>query len=298
MIDALISIILATIMFGIGLSLRPAHFHELWRHPKVLLLGLGLQLILLPCIAFGVCFILRLPPAFASGVIVLSACPGGLTSNFISYLFKANTALAVSLTICNTSLSLLTVPFIVNLGLGTFGGGGGSAGLPVLPTVGAIASVVLLPVILGMLLRLRQPRRGAWLQTRLRFVSMFLLALLFVLKLFAPVEAGGSELSWYDVRTILPASLLINVMALLSGHVFGRLFGFGRNARLTLGVEAGIQNTSLAFMITSTLLADEEMLKPALIYATFTFFTAVLYGLWLKPGAWRNVFNLTPHDAD
>ena len=294
MIDVLISVILATIMFGIGLSLRLVHFRELARRPRVVFLGLGLQLLLLPCIAFSVATLLRLPPAFAAGVVILSACPGGLTSNFISYLFKANTALAVSLTIGNTTLSLVTVPIIVNLGLATFGVDAGVGSLPVLPTVGMIGLVVLLPVLCGMVFRYYQPPWGAWLQPRLRVLNIALLAVLFALKLFAPADAGGSELTWADVATIFPASLLINVLALLSGQAFGYLFGFGRNARLTLGVEAGIQNTSLAFMITSTLLANEDMLKPALVYAMFTFFTAVLYGLWLKPGALRSALQFSP----
>ena len=289
MIDGLIGLLLAVIMFGIGLSLRPANFRDLWRDPKVLLLGLGLQLILLPAIAFGVSFLLGLPPAFAAGVVVLAACPGGLTSNFISYLLQANTALAVSLTICNTALSLLTIPFYVNLALRVFDGPAGVTELPLLITVATILAIVLTPIAIGMYYRHRQPLRGALLQERLRWLSIGLLALLFCLKLFAPAEAGGSELSWLDVRTILPASLLINFLALSSGRFFGRLFGYDRDAQLTLGVEVGIQNTSLAFMVTSALLGSEEMLKPALIYAMFTFFTALLYGHLLNPTALRTL---------
>ncbi|NJC26046.1 bile acid:sodium symporter family protein [Neolewinella antarctica] len=289
MIDVLIGAILALIMFSIGLSLRATHFRTLFRRPGVLILGLFLQLILLPGIAFGVSYALRLPPAFATGVVILAACPGGLTSNFISYLLKANMALAVSLTIVNTSLSLLTIPLVVNLGLDTFWTGGGTNHLDILPTAATIFLIVLLPVMLGMTFRRLRKDAGLRLQQNLRWVNIVLLAFLFLLKLFAPADAGGSELTLADVRTILPASVLINLVALSSGHVFGRLFGFGRNAQLTLGVEAGIQNTSLAFMITSTLLVNEEMLKPALVYAMFTFFTALAYGLYLKPGAWRNI---------
>lgn len=292
MIDVLIGLILALIMFGIGLSLLPTHFQFLVRHPKVLFLGLFLQLCLLPAIAFGVSIVLNLPPAFATGIVILSACPGGLTSNFISYLLKADTALAVSLTICNTSLSMLTIPIIVNLGLLVFWTGPGVNQLPVYSTAVTIFAVVLVPVLAGMLYRRQRKPHTKRLQLQLRYLSIGLLAVLFSLKLFAPAESGGSELSLNDVYTILPASILINLAALGSGRIFGRVFGFGRNAQLTLGVEAGIQNTSLAFMITSTLLMNEEMLKPALVYAMFTFFTALIYGLYLKPGAWRNVFEI------
>lgn len=284
MIDLLISLILSLIMFSIGLSLRTDNFRRLFTSPDVLLLGLALQLLLLPAIAFVVSWLFKLPPAFATGVVVLAACPGGLTSNFISFLLKANTTLAVSLTICNTTLSMLTIPVVVNLGLATFWNGEGLDHLPVLPTAGQIFLIVLVPIMLGMLFRARQEARADYLQPRLRWLSIFLLGTLFALKLLAPTSAGGSNLTLAEIAIILPASLVVNALALGSGWLFGRLFRFGRNDQLTLGVEAGIQNTSLAFLITSALLANEQMLKPALVYAMFTFFTALLYGLWLKPG--------------
>ncbi|TXF87854.1 bile acid:sodium symporter family protein [Neolewinella aurantiaca] len=287
MIDFLIGLILALIMFSIGLSLKTDNFRQLASHPRVLLLGLGLQLLLLPAIAFSVAFLFKLPPAFAAGVVILSACPGGLSSNFISFLLKANTTLAVSLTICNTSLSMLTIPVIVNLGLATFWTGEGLRQLPLLPTAGQIFLIVLVPVISGMIFRARRTARAEYLQPRLRWLSLFLLGTLFALKLLAPADAGGSNLLISETLTILPASLAVNACALLSGFLFGRLFGFGRNDQITLGVEAGIQNTSLAFLITSALLENEQMLKPALVYAMFTFFTGLAYGLWLKPGMWN-----------
>jgi len=289
MIDFLIGLILALIMFSVGLSLRTDNFRQLASNPRVLLLGLGLQLVLLPAIAFCVAYLFKLPPAFAAGVVVLSACPGGLSSNFISFLLKANTTLAVSLTICNTSLSMLSIPIIVNFGLTAFWSGEGLQQLPVLPTAGQIFLIVLFPVVSGMIFRSRRAARANYLQPRLRWLSLLLLGLLFALKLLAPADAGGSDLLMNEVMTILPASLVINACALLSGLLFGRLFGFGRNDQLTLGVEAGIQNTSLAFLITSTLLQNEQMLKPALVYAMFTFFTGLAYGLWLKPGMWNNL---------
>ncbi len=289
MIDLLIALVLAVVMFSIGLSLKALSFRRLFTAPLVLVLGLLLQLLYLPALAFGVAVLLDLPPAFATGLVILAACPGGLTSNFISYLLKANTTLAVSLTICNTFLSMITIPLIVNLGLDVFWTGEGLAHLPVLPTAARIFVVVLIPVLLGMVFRVRWEERAEALQRQLRWVSVVLLGILFGLKLFAPSSAGGSNLTLAEIGIILPASLLVNVLALLSGHVFGRLFGFGRNAQITLGVEVGIQNTSLTFLITSTLLQNEQMLKPALVYAMFTFFTALAYGLWLKPGAWRKM---------
>lgn len=289
MIDALITGILAVIMFSIGLSLRFDHFRRLFSAPRVLLLGLCLQLIALPLLAFAVCYALLLPPAFATGVMILAACPGGITSNFISYLLKANSALSVSLTICNSALSTLTVPLIVNLALASFWTGDGIGRLPVLPTAGRIFLIVLVPILIGMLFRSKRPKTAARLQPGFRWLGVLLLGIVFGIKLLAPPESGGSALTLEEVVIIFPASLLINVGALSFGSIFGRLFGFGRNDQLTLGVEAGIQNTSLAFLIASAILHNDQMLKPALVYAMFTFFTSLAYGLWLKPGMWSNL---------
>lgn len=300
MIDALITSILAVIMFGIGLSLRAMSFRRLVSEPRVVLLGLGLQLIFLPSLAFLVATLFRLPPAFATGVVILSACPGGLTSNFISYLLKANTALAISLTICNTCLSLITIPLITNLALTTFWSGEGISHLPFLPTAGRIFLIVLLPVALGLLVRARARVLAEFLQQRLRWVSIIGLGLLFTIKLFAPPESGGSDLTFTEIGIILPASLVINILSLLSGRAAGRLFRMRRDNQLTLGVEVGIQNTNLTFLITGTLLANEQMLKPALIYAMFTFITAMVYGLWLKPKMWGELlseFGMVPNDG-
>ena len=283
MIDLLIGSILALIMFSIGLSLRPQDFRGLYRSPRVLLLGLFLQLIFLPAYAFAVCTLTGLPAVFATGVLVLAACPGGLTSNFISYLLRANSALSVSLTICNSVLAMLTVPLVVNAALAWFAPGAGLAGLPFTATAGRIFLLVLLPVLGGMGYRTLRPSRARLLRPRLRWLSVGLLGLVFAIKLLAPPSAGGARLTLAEVGAMLPTALLVNAGALLAGRGFGKLLGLGRDDQLTLGVETGIQNTSLAFLITATLLSSEQMLKPSLVYAMFSFFTALAYGLWLKP---------------
>lgn len=288
-IDWIISLVLAFIMGAVGLSLTLNSFKQLASRPAAVLVGMGLQLILLPIIAFGVAYAWQLPPAFQVGIIILAATPGGMTSNFISYLLKANTALAVSLTICNSLVTILTVPFLVNLGLDLFYPDLSLYHLPFWPTAGRIFTIVLIPVILGVSFRAWRPKTAARLQIGFRWVSMFLLAIVFLIKAFAPADAGGSDLSTAEILLILPASLTINAIALGMGRLVGYVLGFNRNDQLTMGVEIGIQNTSLAFLIAGTVLGNQDMLKPALIYATFSFLTAVLYGLWIKPEQWNDL---------
>lgn len=158
-IDWLIALILAFIMLSIGLSLQRRSFQLLLARPKALLGGMFLQLLVLPALAFSVASLWDLPAAFQVGIVILAACPGGMTSNFISYLLKANTALAVSLTIANSVVTMLSVPIIINFGLQYFyaAGSEGIESLPLLPTAGRIFSIVLVPVLLGITFRAYYP---------------------------------------------------------------------------------------------------------------------------------------------
>ena len=273
-------------MFSIGLSLRHLAFRDLLLVPRTLLLGLSLQLVALPILAFTVTLVAELPPSFSLGFIVLAACPGGLSSNYISFLLGANTALAVSLTLCNSALAMLTVPVVVNLGLRSYLPEDVGVHLALLPTALRILMIVLLPVVGGMLLRYLRPRISTRMLPHLRRLSLLLLGAVFLLKLFAPTESGGSALSWHEIGQLLPIALLINAIALSFGWIFGSLAGVSRDSQITLGVEVGIQNTSLAFLIATAFLHNEQALKPALVYAMFTFFTALGYGLLLKPRRW------------
>ena len=290
MVDTLITVVLGSIMFSIGLSLRHLAFRDLLRRPRSLLLGLSLQLGVLPLLAILVMLIAGLPSSYSLGFIVLAACPGGLSSNYISFLLDANTPLAVSLTLCNSALAMLTVPFIVNLGIWLFLPGDGAVELALLPTALRIFSIVLLPVVAGMGVRHLYPRFSKAALPHLRRLSLLLLGAVFVVKLFAPADNGGSALTWQEIGLLLPVALLINGIALSFGRVFGSLAGLSRDSQITLGVEVGIQNTSLAFLIATAFLHDEQALKPALVYAMFTFFTAVGYGLLLKPDRWPGLW--------
>ena len=114
-------------------------------------------------------------------------------------------------------------------------------------------------------------------------IGLLVLALLFLVKFLAAEEQGGTGITPAEVGQIFPYSLLVNVLGLASGFVVGRWLRFKTATQVTLGVEVGIQNSSLVFLIASTLIGNEDMIKPALVYAMFTFFTAVIYGLLLMP---------------
>jgi bile acid:Na+ symporter, BASS family len=282
-LDGLITGILFIIMLNVGMSLELTSFSETLTRPKSFFTGLMLQLVFLPLFVLGLMMLTDLPAAIKVGFVILAACPGGMTSNFITYLINASTALSITMTVTNSVLALVTIPFWVNLALSLLMGTEADLRLSFTDTMQQIFIVTIIPVTLGILLH--QWRR-AWaeaIERRLKWVTVVLLAVLFIIKFFAGEEYGGSGIRWAEVWMILPFSLVVNAAGMWSGFFFGKHLRLSVEDRATIGIEVGIQNTSLAFLIASVFLHNEDMLKPALVYAMFSFFTAVGFGLWMKP---------------
>lgn len=284
-IDLLISGILAFIMVSVGLSLTERDFVATFRRPRAYFTGVFAQMIMLPLLAFGVANVSGLRPEFQVGILLLASCPGGMTSSFLSYLLGANAALSVSLVVTNSFIALFSVPLIVNGALLFFMGQDTHLVLPFWDTVWQIFSVAILPVFVGVLLRHKLPKFAQRVENPLKWITLALLATLFAIKFFAGEDQGGSGITVSEILTLLPYSLAVNLLGLAAGYLASRSQGLSIKNRITIGIEVGIQNTNLAFLIAGTLIGNEAMLKPALVYAMFSFFTALGYGLIQKPEA-------------
>lgn len=290
-IDLLITGILAFIMLSVGLSLNWQNFAETFIRPKAFILGLVLQIVFLPILAFLIVWPSSIAIEFKVGIIILAACPGGMIANFIAYLFNASVALAISLTVVNSFIALLSIPFVVNLALGFFLGTEANIYLPFWDTVKQIFLITILPVFAGMLIKKYNEALTIRLEKALKWITVVLLGILFAIKFFAPTSQGGTGITLTEIWAVLPFSLLVNIASLFSGYFFARLFGLRADDQLTIGINVGIQNTSLAFLIAGVFIGNEEMIKPALVYAMFTFFTAVLYSIFVKPDELQNALN-------
>lgn len=286
-VDLLIGGILAFIMFSVGLSLTWRNFVITFARPKAYLGGLFLQIIVLPVLAFTIASLADLPPEFKVGIMILSTCPGGTTSNFVTYLLNANTALSISLTVTNSFLALVTVPLIVSFSVNHFMGGQADIALPIGQTIQQIITVILAPTFAGLIVRRYFPTFAVSTQRPLKWITVILLAILFIIKFFAGEDQGGTGITLQEIGQIIPYSIIGNFLNLLAGFGLATLLHRATNDKVTMGVEVGIQNTSLAFLIGGTLLGNEDTLKPALVYAMFTFFTALIYGLMVKPEEWK-----------
>ena len=281
-IDILVSAVLATIMFGVGLSISFADLRQIYRSPKSFLLGLFAQMILLPLIVFTIVSFTDLPPAVKVGFIILSACPGGTTSGFVTVLFRGNVALSVSLVSVNSILTLATIPLLVNLALTVFTGRHSPFELPLAETFLQIFFVTLLPAISGVLLRYFREKTADKIQRPVRTVMIILFAGVYAIIAFADESKGGSGITSADLWSILPYAVIINLAGFIAGMAMGLIGKTGIRTSWTIGVEVALQNTTLALLVAGTLIQSNEMVKPALVYALFSFWTALVYGIVVK----------------
>ena len=266
---------LAMMMLVMGLSLRPVHFIAVAREPKLILLGLALQLLLLPALALMLVMMLSLPATLAIGLIILAACPGGATSNIISHLSGGDASLSVTLTALITLLAPLTLPLWVNTQLHWLSLDQLELYLPWLPTLMPLLLVTVLPLLvgmgLGMVLAARYPQ---WLERALPWFNRLSL-LLFIILVIAMAVANSERLPqlWSQATLVC---LGLCVLAMAATALISRLLRLSERHTLTLMIEVGIQNAGTAMLISATILQRPDLALVALFYGILMNIPALL----------------------
>lgn len=271
-------IVLAVIMLGMGLSLTFSDFKRVLQYPKGILIGLFCQLVLLPSIAFGIARVSGLPPAMQVGLVLIASCPGGISSGLLTHLFRGNVALSISLTSLNSLITLLTIPAMVNLGLLLFMGEQQRVWLPVGRTAFEIFVLTVLPAMVGVLIRRRYIEWSVWLEKPLRYIMPILLMLAFLGVMF--LEEKGNWNSVSEFVRITPFALLLNFLGMTCTFVITKLANFEKSIQLTLPIEAGLHNSSLAIFIASAVLNDPQIAMVGVSYGSITFFSTALFS-WI-----------------
>ncbi|MFT7588050.1 MAG: BASS family bile acid:Na+ symporter [Limisphaerales bacterium] len=243
----LLNLILAFIMFGVALPLRLADFKRIATRPKAILGGLFAQLLLLPALTF--CLILLLKPAtsIAMGMILVSCCPGGNTSNFITHLAKGNTALSVSLTAISSVLAFILTPLNFGFWAGNLPDSGqflDQLSLDLGEITKTVLFVLVLPLILGMYTGIRFPAFSAKAEKPVKFLSI-LVFIGFVVIAFSGNTAIFAE--W--IGPIFVLVLLHNALAMLGGFSVAKLLKLPGQDQRTLAIETGIQNSGLGLIL-------------------------------------------------
>lgn len=272
----LLPLALAIVMLGMGLSLVPEDFKRITRDPKAVVVGTVCQVLLLPLIGTLITLVVPMQPEIAVGLLVLAVCPGGPSSNLITYLAKGDVALSVTLTAVSSIVTVFTIPLFTNLALQHFLGESAAIALPIGTTTLQIFLITLLPTVIGMAIRYQFPGTARRLERQMSRLAAGLLALVIVLLLIKE----GSKLPGFLVQVGVGV-LLLNLVAMLTGFLAGKVFRLPLAQQICIAIEVGIQNGTLAIAITAGLLNNPDMAVPAAIYSLLMYITgfgAILYG--------------------
>lgn len=275
--------VLILITFSIGLTLTFKDFKNIVLHPKAMLVGLFGQLIGLPVLAFGLASFMGFSPVLQAGLMLIAACPGGATSNYVSYLSRGNVALSISMTAINSFAAILTLPGILYLTFDYFMGDGVQpVSVPLGQTVMGIVFYTILPSIGGMLLRRYRRATALWLNKRLEWLMLSMLAVAFTGVMLEKDEAAAPVLLSFPLGWVFVAALLLNVSAMFLGYGMARLLRLSNADQVTIGIEIGLQNSMLAITVAGSILQNVEMAQVGVIYGSFTFFSAAAFGLLMS----------------
>jgi BASS family bile acid:Na+ symporter len=235
-------------------------------------------MLLLPLIAFLIARISHLVPLFKVGLMIIAACPGGATSNLITYLLRGNVALSISMTAINSIITLVTIPLVVTLSLNYFIHQDADIHLNVAETMINVFLITLLPAGAGTRIRKWKPDLADKLERPLKYVLPGLLALIYLGVVF--IDQGSESATVQDFMAILPFALTLNIVAMSAGLLIARLMHLKVTNRFTIAIEVGLQNSALAIFVAATLLKSHSMALVPVVYGSFTFFSTLLFG-WL-----------------
>jgi BASS family bile acid:Na+ symporter len=267
---------LGIIMLGLGMTLHPADFRRILSQPKAVLIGLGVQMLLLTAICFGLCLLLQLPPELAVGMMLLAAAPGGASANIYSHLAGGDVALNITLTAVNSLLCLLSLPLIVGFSLAYFMAADQAVPPPFAKII-EVGVIILLPVAIGMGIRRTWPQWSDRVEKPLRVFSVLLLALLVALTMIQQWQL----LAEYAAIIGL-ACVLFNVLSLLIGYAVPLALKLPRRQAIAIAMEIGIHNGTLALFVAFTVLDNSVLAVPASFYSISMFITAGLFAAWLN----------------
>jgi len=212
---------------------------------------------------------------FAVGFMILAACPTGTTSNLLTYLARGDVALALSFTAVASVLTIFTLPLIVSFSLGHFAGAAQTVQAPAGMMMGQIFIMLGLPVALGMFVR-HQWTAGA---LRIEPVATRIATVLFIVIVVAAVLKNWAALR-DNFSTLAPFAITLNLLMLAVGFAMARLARLSQRQAVTLGIETSVQNATLALVIASTVLKQDQMAVPGALYGVLMYAGGLLFA-WL-----------------
>ncbi|GAB1415357.1 bile acid:sodium symporter family protein [Paludibacter sp.] len=276
----IINIILAFVMFGVALGIKPREFLTLFKKPKSYILGVISQIVALPLITFllVITFSNIITPMVAMGMILVASCPGGNISNFMSSISKANIELSVGLTASSTILSVVTTPGNFALWGSLYVRYINKHGIHALQPLEidkwqmfeTVFILLGIPLILGILFAHFLPKATEKIKKPIQYLSI-----VFFIAMVVLAFSNNFDLFLKYIFYVFFIVLIHNALALSTGFGIGKLFKLPEADVRTLTIETGIQNSGLGLV----LLFNPKIFPPELMLGGMLFITA-WWGIW------------------
>ncbi len=258
------------IMIGMGLSLTLGDIRRVIVYPRAASIGLIGQLVFLPLLAFLLIFLLQPAPVVAIGIVILAACPGGITSNAYVFASRGDVALSVTLTAISSFVTVFTIPLYTTLATGMYLDTGITPDLDATAMMLKLAQLTILPITIGMIIRAWQPEFAKRSVEVTRIIAL----------VFLVVLIGGSTLLSMDEVLVyfMDAALiafLLNIITMVTAFGVARLFRLENTQVVSITFEIGVQNLALAMTVALAIMQEPLMGMTALIYGIFMKMTAL-----------------------
>jgi BASS family bile acid:Na+ symporter len=264
--------VLRLVMAGLGLSLTLIDFKRVIVFPKAATVGLVAQLVGLPLTAFVLALAFDAPPAIAVGLVILAACPSGVTANAYTFAARADVPLCVTLSALTSVITVFTIPFLIELALQVFAEPGQTVAMSARNMLINLMGFTLIPLALGMLLRQFLPQLAERAVEPIRKAVLWLMILVLLLGVIASIEE--------IVENFAAAGFLVivmNVLTMALGFGAARLFRLPVEQVVTITFEVGVQNLALGLTIAYVILDVPDFAISALIYAAVMPATALAF---------------------
>lgn len=261
-VDVFLPLALAFIMFSLGLTLVVDDFRRVFTRPKAMLVGLVGQMVVVPAFAFGIALGGHLTPEMAVGLMIVAACPGGVSSGLLTHLARGETALSISLTAVTSVASVVTVPFVVDLAMRQFMQSGASVEFPLLKMVRGVFLLTTIPVVLGMAFKAWRPALALRLERPTGRLATFLFILIVLATFFSQRQVLLDNLG-----SIGPAAMLLNLLTIGAGFALALGAGLLRRDRIAIATECGLHNAGLGIFVAASVMQSPVMTVPSVVYA-------------------------------
>ncbi|NQV15496.1 bile acid:sodium symporter family protein [bacterium] len=283
-IDIILPLSLVFIMYSLGLSLTTEDFKNVARQPKVFTVGIINQMLFLPLVAFGIILLFGISKEMAVGLMILSCCPGGVTSNIITKMAKGDTALSISYTAVISVLTVITLPVITGFSIHYFMG---SEAPPInVLTLGiTMFAITAIPVALGLLTHHKAEHFTSNFEPKASKISGVLFVLIVIGALASEWDAFIT-----NVTILGPSIVTLIILMLLIGYGSAHLFKMSEPQAVSVAIATGIQNATVGITVGNLILSGGEGLSvlslPSGVYGILMYLVCLpivfVYVKWIR----------------